>query len=134
VLQGAPAAGEQGEPAFAQAAQRALEGVAGASVDIQFPPVSSAGRLTGMQMPAPSQPGREGRQVGCGGPVEGGQGMGAQAWQYVIPQNDAPCRFCACRLSEVMGQAHGRAPSCVVIGCATLGLVSQRVLPKRVGA
>ena len=33
VLEGAPAAGEQGEPAFAQAAQGPLEGVAGAGVD-----------------------------------------------------------------------------------------------------
>jgi hypothetical protein len=39
VPQGAPAAGEQGEPAFAQAAQRALDGVAGAGIDVQFPPI-----------------------------------------------------------------------------------------------
>ena len=38
VPQGAPAAGEQGEPAFAQAAHRALDGIAGAGVDMQFPP------------------------------------------------------------------------------------------------
>ena len=35
VLEGAPAAGEQGEPAFSQAAQRALDGVAGAGIDIE---------------------------------------------------------------------------------------------------
>jgi len=42
VLEGAPAAGEQGEAAFARAAQRALDGVAGAVADVEFPP---AGRL-----------------------------------------------------------------------------------------
>ena len=36
VQQRPPAAGEQGEPAFAQAAQRPLEGVAGAGVDIEI--------------------------------------------------------------------------------------------------
>lgn len=36
VAEGAPAPGEQREPALAQAAQRALEGVAGAGVDIEF--------------------------------------------------------------------------------------------------
>jgi Sulfate permease family len=35
----ASSAGEQRESAFAQAAQRALEGVAGAGADIEFPPV-----------------------------------------------------------------------------------------------
>jgi hypothetical protein len=34
VLEGGPALGEQGEPAFAQAAQGALEGVAGPGIDI----------------------------------------------------------------------------------------------------
>ena len=54
VLQGAPAAGEQRESAFAQAAQRALEGVAGASADIEVPPV--CGLLDGDvdAVPAPS--------------------------------------------------------------------------------
>jgi len=37
VLEGAPAAGEQGEPAFAEAAQGTLESVAGTGVDIEFP-------------------------------------------------------------------------------------------------
>ena len=36
VAEGAPAPGEQREPALAQAAQRALGGVAGAGVDIEF--------------------------------------------------------------------------------------------------
>jgi hypothetical protein len=36
VLQGPPAAGEQGKPAFAQAAQLAEERVAGAGIDIEF--------------------------------------------------------------------------------------------------
>jgi hypothetical protein len=40
VLEGAPAAGEQGEPAFAQAAQRAEHGVAGAGIDAGVPPAS----------------------------------------------------------------------------------------------
>jgi hypothetical protein len=38
VLKGAPAAGEQGEPAFAQAAQGAEQRVAGAGIDIKVPP------------------------------------------------------------------------------------------------
>jgi hypothetical protein len=48
VLEGAPPLVEQGEPAFAQAAERALEGdgVASAGVDIEVPPV--VGCLTGM--------------------------------------------------------------------------------------
>src|SRR5215813_8493983 len=40
VLEGAPALVEQGEPAFSQTAQRALDGVAGAGIDVEFPPVS----------------------------------------------------------------------------------------------
>ena len=40
MVKGAPAPGEQGEPSFAQAAQRAQDSVAGAGIDIQFPPVS----------------------------------------------------------------------------------------------
>jgi hypothetical protein len=38
VLEGAPALGDQGKPSFAQAAQRALDGVAGAGIDIEVPP------------------------------------------------------------------------------------------------
>jgi hypothetical protein len=52
VLEGAPAAGEQGEPAFTQAAQRTLDGVAGAGIDIEILPV--CGLLDGMQMPIPA--------------------------------------------------------------------------------
>src|SRR6266487_1193803 len=37
VLQDAPAVGEQGEPAFAQAAQRTLKRVAGAGIEVMFP-------------------------------------------------------------------------------------------------
>src|SRR5207245_6889792 len=37
VLEGAPALVEQGEPAFAEAAQGTLDGVAGAVIDVQFP-------------------------------------------------------------------------------------------------
>ena len=57
VLQGAPAAGEQGEPAFAQAAQGTLDGIAGPGIDIELPPAS--GLFDGMWMPspAPSYPG-----------------------------------------------------------------------------
>jgi hypothetical protein len=39
VLQGSPAASEQGEPALAQAEQRAEQRVAGAGIDIEVPPV-----------------------------------------------------------------------------------------------
>jgi len=34
VLKGSPVAGDQGEPAFSQTAQRTLDGVAGPGVDI----------------------------------------------------------------------------------------------------
>jgi hypothetical protein len=40
VLQGPPAAGKQGEPALAEAAQRSLDGVVGACIDIEFLAVS----------------------------------------------------------------------------------------------
>ena len=52
VLEGAPALVEQGEPAFAQAAQGTLDGVAGAGIDVQFPP--AGGCLAGMWMPMPA--------------------------------------------------------------------------------
>ena len=39
VLKGPPAAGEQGEPAFAEASHRPLDGVAGAGIDIEFPAI-----------------------------------------------------------------------------------------------
>src|SRR5439155_15022695 len=76
VLEGAPAAGEQGEAAFALAAQRPLDGVAGASADVEFP---AAGRLFHRNVHADaraviSQVG-QGGQAGGGGVVEGGQGV-----------------------------------------------------------
>ena len=52
VLEGAPAAGDQGEPAFAQAAQRAEQGVVGAGIDIEVLP--AGGCLTGMWIPMPA--------------------------------------------------------------------------------
>src|SRR3974390_139742 len=84
VLEGAPALVEQGEPAFAQAARRALEGVTGAGVDIQFAPIG--GLFDGHQ---DADSGAvvagvcEGGQSSGGGAVEGGQGMGAGGGQVV---------------------------------------------------
>ena len=69
---------EQGEAAFAQPAQGALDRVAGAGADIEFPP--PGGCLTGIRMPmlAPSYPGfGQCGQADGGRPVERGQGMGA---------------------------------------------------------
>src|SRR6266516_1015020 len=79
VLEGAPALVEQGEPAFAQAAQGPLEGVAGAGADIQF---SAAGGLFDGHVDANSGAvvagvGQGGQSGGGGGTVEGGQGVGA---------------------------------------------------------
>src|SRR5271170_1278878 len=78
VAEGAPAAGEQGEPAFAEAAQRALEGVARTSIDIEFPPVCglSDGHADADSGAVVAGVG-EGGQPGGGGVVEGGQGVGA---------------------------------------------------------
>jgi hypothetical protein len=78
VLHDAPAAGEQGEPAFAQAAQGTLKRVAGAGIEVKFP---AAGWL--LDRDEDADPGAvvprvgEGGQASCGGPVQGGQGMGA---------------------------------------------------------
>jgi hypothetical protein len=84
VLEGAPAAGEHGEPAFAQAAQRALDGVARAGVDVEFP--AAAGLLDGNQdadagafIAGIGQSG----QAGGGGVVERGQCMGARGGDVV---------------------------------------------------
>ncbi len=52
VLGGAPALGEQGEPALAQAAQGALDGVAVRALMSSSRP--SAGGLTGVWMPMPA--------------------------------------------------------------------------------
>ena len=77
VLEGAPAAGEQGEPAFAQAAQGTLDGVAGAGIDIEFPPVGGLfdGDVDADASAVVAGVG-EGRQVRCGGGVvQRGQGV-----------------------------------------------------------
>ena len=76
VVEGAPAAGEQGESAFAEAAQGPLDGVAGAGVDIEFPP---AGWLFDRNEDANSGAvvagvGESG-QAGGSGVVEDGQGV-----------------------------------------------------------
>ena len=64
VLEGAPALGEQGEPAFAEAAQGAQEGIAGAGGDIEFP---SAGGLLDRDLDADA------------GAVVAGVGQGGQS-------------------------------------------------------
>ena len=78
VLKSAPALGEQGEPAFAEAAQGALEGIAGAGANIEFP---SAGGLLDRDMNADAGAVvagvGQGGQVSRGGPVQPGQGVEA---------------------------------------------------------
>jgi len=73
VLQGPPAAGEQGEPAFSAAAQRALEGVTGAGIDIGLPPVcGSPDRDVDADAGACSCPGRssaKGRPISLRSPL-----------------------------------------------------------------
>jgi hypothetical protein len=71
VLEGAPALVEQGEPAFAEAAQGPLDGVAGAGADVQFPAV---GGLFGWRVDADAGAvvagvGQSG-QASCGGGVK----------------------------------------------------------------
>ena len=85
VLQRPPAAGEQREPAFAQAAQRPLEGVAGAGIGIE---ALAAGRLAYRDVDA--DPGSavsrvgQGRQARCGGGVERGERVGAgKSWRGI---------------------------------------------------
>src|SRR5436305_4781689 len=78
VLQGAPPAGEQGEPAFTQAAQRPLKSVIGAGADIQLP---AAGRLFDWDVDADartviSRVG-QGGQARRGGLVERREGVAA---------------------------------------------------------
>jgi hypothetical protein len=78
VLEGAPAAGEQGESAFALAAQGTLDGVAGAGIDIQFLPAGGLfdGDVDAEASAVIAEVG-EGRQVRCGGGVvQRRQGMG----------------------------------------------------------
>jgi hypothetical protein len=76
VLEGAPALAEQGEPAFAQAAQRALDGVAGAGIDVKF---AAGGWLFDGDEDADSGAVvagvGEGGQSGGGCLVESGQGV-----------------------------------------------------------
>jgi hypothetical protein len=76
VLEGAPAAGEQGEPAFAQVAQGTLDGVSGAGIDVQFK--AAGGCLTGigMPLPAPSYPG----SARVGGPAAAAGYSARKAW------------------------------------------------------
>ena len=84
VLEGAPALVEQGEPAFAQAAQGALEGVAGAGIDIQS--LSAGGLFDGNQdanAGAVVAGAGQGGQSGGGGVVEGGQGVASGGGQVV---------------------------------------------------
>jgi hypothetical protein len=71
VLEGAPALVEQGEPAFAQAAQGPLDGVAGAGVDIE---VLGAGGLFDRNQDADA--GAVVAEVSKGGQVSGGAGRG----------------------------------------------------------
>jgi NAD(P)H-dependent flavin oxidoreductase YrpB (nitropropane dioxygenase family) len=54
VLEGAPAAGEQGKPAFAQAAQGALDGVAGTGIEVRLP---AAGGIFDGNQDADARPG-----------------------------------------------------------------------------
>jgi len=78
VLEGAPSAGEQREPAFAEAAQGSLEGVAGTGIDIEVAPV---GWLSDRDVDADSGAVvagvGQGEQSGGGGAVERGQGVKA---------------------------------------------------------
>src|SRR5215471_16980561 len=76
VLEGAPAAGKQGESAFAQAAQRAEQRVAGPGIDVEF---LSAGWLLDRDVDADAgafiSGVGQGGQSRCRGTVERGQGV-----------------------------------------------------------
>src|SRR5215831_6687830 len=83
VLEGAPALVEQGEPAFAQAAQGPVDGVAGAGVDIEV--LAAGGLFDGDQdadAGAVVAEVSKGGQAG-GGAVEGGQGVDAGGGEVV---------------------------------------------------
>src|SRR5215467_14320371 len=83
VLEGAPALVEQGEPAFAQAAQGPLDGVAGAGVDSEV--LGAGGLFDGNQdadAGAVVAEVSKGGQV-SGGAVEGGQGVDAGGGEVV---------------------------------------------------
>jgi len=77
VLQGAPSAGEQGEPSFSQAAQGTLDGVPGTGIDIKL---LAAGCLFDGNQDRDARAVvagvGQGGQGSSGGPVEGGQGVG----------------------------------------------------------
>src|SRR5437764_13440140 len=76
VVEGAPPAGEQGEPSFPQAAQGTLEGIAGTGIDVKFAAArwlpdgnqdsDARAVITGVG---------QGGQAGGGSLVERGQGM-----------------------------------------------------------
>jgi len=68
VAKGAAPAGEQGEPSFPEAAQGALEGVAGTGIDVRFP---AAGWLPGGNHDADARALIAG--VGQGGQAHGGR-------------------------------------------------------------
>src|SRR5215469_18573661 len=76
VLEGAPAAGEQGESALAQAAQGTEQRIAGAGIDVQLAP---AGGLPDRDMDADARAVvsgvGQGGEPGRGGLVQGGQGV-----------------------------------------------------------
>jgi len=75
VLEGSPPLIEQGEPAFPQAAQGALEGVAGAGIDIGVPPIGGlfGGHVDAYSGAVVAGVG-QGGQPGGGGVVEGRRG------------------------------------------------------------
>ena len=75
VLEGPPAASEQGESAFAQAAQRAEQCVAGAGIDIEVPPVCG---LPCRDMDADS--GAVVSRIGQGSPVAAARYSAGRAW------------------------------------------------------
>jgi len=78
VLQGAPAAGKQGEPAFAEAAQGPLDGVAGTGINIEF---TAVWRLLDRDVQADASAFiariGQGGKAACGGPVDRWQGVAA---------------------------------------------------------
>src|SRR6266487_3811789 len=78
VLEGAPALVEQGEPAFTEAAQGPLEGVAGAGINIEVPPICGLfdGHVDAYSGAVVAGVG-QGGQSGGSGVVEGGQDVGA---------------------------------------------------------
>ena len=78
VLEGAPPLAEQGEPAFSEAAQGALQGVAGARIDIQVAPVGGLadGDVDADAGAVVAGVGQGGQSV-RGSTVQGGQGMAA---------------------------------------------------------